>query len=54
MSMIFMFFLVIISGSVFWLFNRDSDAAAERRKVAERKKAAQKKEPAQEKAKATA
>src|SRR3954451_12970722 len=59
MSMIFMFFLVIISGSVFWLFNRDSDAAAERKKVAERKKAAQRnkaaqqKVPAQEKARAT-
>ena len=26
MSMIFMFFLVLISGSVFWLTNRDSDA----------------------------
>src|SRR3954469_2431471 len=59
MSMIFMFFLVIISSSVFWLFNRDSDAAAEGKKVAERKKAAQrnkaalKKVPAQEKARAT-
>lgn len=59
MSMIFMFFLVIISGAVFWLFNRDSDASAERKKVAERKKAAQrnkaeqKKVPAQEKARAT-
>jgi multiple sugar transport system permease protein len=60
MSMIFMFFLVIISGTVFMLFNRDSDAAAERKKVAERKKAAQrdraaqKKVPSQEKAKAKA
>src|SRR3954447_6988431 len=59
MSMIFMFFLVLISGAVFWLFNRDSDASAERKKVAERKKAAQrnkaaqKKVPAQEKARAT-
>ena len=59
MSMIFMFFLVIISSSVFWLFNRDSDAAAEKKKAAERRKAAQrnkaalKKVPAQEKAGAT-
>src|SRR3954453_19849907 len=59
MSMIFMFFLVIISSAVFWLFNRDSDAATERKKVAARKKAAQrnkaaqKKVPTQEKARAT-
>ncbi|MEU4690511.1 sugar ABC transporter permease [Actinoplanes sp. NPDC023714] len=33
MSMIFMFFLVVISGSVFWLTNRDSDAQAKVRKA---------------------
>jgi multiple sugar transport system permease protein len=30
MSMIFMFFLVIVSGLVFWMFNRDPDAKAVR------------------------
>ena len=32
--MIFMFFLVIISGSVFWLTNRDSDAKAQKKSKA--------------------
>ena len=49
MSMIFMFFLVMISGAVFFLFNRDSDAATERKKVAARKKAAQRNKAAQKK-----
>jgi multiple sugar transport system permease protein len=31
MSMIFMFFLVIVSGLVFWMFNRDPDAKAVRK-----------------------
>ena len=34
MSMIFMFFLVIISGSVFWLTNRNSDAKAQKKSKA--------------------
>jgi multiple sugar transport system permease protein len=34
MSMIFMFFLIIISGSVFWLTNRDSDAQAQKKSKA--------------------
>jgi multiple sugar transport system permease protein len=37
MSMIFMFFLVIISGSVFWVTNRDSDAKAEKKPKARAK-----------------
>ncbi len=34
MSMIFMFFLVLISGSVFWLTNRDSDAKSQKKSKA--------------------
>ena len=37
MSMIFMFFLVIISGSVFWLTNRDSDAKPKKKSKARAK-----------------
>jgi multiple sugar transport system permease protein len=37
MSMIFMFFLIIISGSVFWLTNRDSDAKAQKKAKARAK-----------------
>lgn len=37
MSMIFMFFLIIISGSVFWLTNRDSDAQAQKKSKARAK-----------------
>jgi multiple sugar transport system permease protein len=37
MSMIFMFFLVTISGSVFWLTNRDSDAQAQKKSKARAK-----------------
>ena len=34
MSMIFMFFLVLISGSVFWLSNRDSDEKRQKKSKA--------------------
>ena len=34
MSMIFMFFLVLISGSVFWLTSRDSDAKSQKKSKA--------------------
>jgi multiple sugar transport system permease protein len=37
MSLIFMFFLIIISGSVFWLTNRDSDAKAQKKSKARAK-----------------
>jgi multiple sugar transport system permease protein len=37
MSLIFMFFLIIISGSVFWLTNRDSDAQAQKKADAKAK-----------------
>jgi multiple sugar transport system permease protein len=39
MSMIFMFFLIIISGSVFWVTNRDSDAQAQKKAEKARMKA---------------
>src|SRR3954454_12829196 len=41
MSMIFMFFLVIISGAVFWLTNRDSDEQAQKKADAKAKARAQ-------------
>ena len=37
MSMIFMLFLVVISGSLFWLTNRDSDAQAQKKSKARAK-----------------
>jgi multiple sugar transport system permease protein len=37
MSLIFMLFLIIISGSVFWLTNRDSDAQAQKKADAKAK-----------------